>query len=171
MKKSQLRNIIKEQIKEIKLLKEQTSPIAILQPTSVTDQWRAYCPLNSYMTLVYGYQGPAYNTGGTAPNDYAPSYAPSGVIYFKCENSPVTPPSGCPTCDPSAWSGLTSWTNTWTNSGPFNNSNTNQPCTHICNKIQDWTDDCANAGPVQANQLACKIQEGQNQSTIHGCNC
>ena len=80
-------------------------------------------------------------------------------------------PLGCPPCDPSAWSNLTNWTNNWTNGGPFNSSNTNQPCTHICGKIQQWTNACTAASNIQTNQLACKIAEGQNQASIHGCNC
>jgi hypothetical protein len=79
--------------------------------------------------------------------------------------------SGCPPCDPSAWPNMQNWVANWTNGGPFNSSNQLQPCTHICNKIQQWTTACANAGPVQANQLSCKIDEANDQATTHGCNC
>ena len=79
--------------------------------------------------------------------------------------------SSCGTCDPSTWGNHQNWINTWPNNNAFNSSNPLQPCTHICNKIQQWTNQCANAGPVQQNVLACKIAEGQNQSNIHGCNC
>ena len=65
------------------------------------------------------------------------------------------------------------WAANWTMNNAFlnPNANPNQPCNHICQKIQQWTSTCANAGPVQQNVLACKIAEGQNQSSIHGCNC
>ena len=64
-------------------------------------------------------------------------------------------------CNVSQWGGIMNWYNTWSNSGPFNNqTNVNQPCAHICNKITDWTNNCQNAGPVQANQLACKLMIG-----------
>ena len=95
---------------------------------------------------------------GTFPNQ--------GTSYGPC-----TPGGGCPTCDPSAWGNLTNWTNTWTNNNAFNSTSSTQPCNHICQKITQWTNACTNAGPVQQNQLACKIAEGNNQASIHGCNC
>ena len=84
----------------------------------------------------------------------------------------VEEPNGCPTqssCP--GWANYQNWINTWTNLGPFNSTNPNQPCNFICNKLQQWQAVLVNAGPVQANQLNCKIAEGQNQSQIHGCGC
>ena len=74
-------------------------------------------------------------------------------------------------CDPSAWSNHSNWITTWTSLPNFTSSNPNQPCNMICNKLQIWNNNLTNAGPVQANQLECKIEEGENQSQIHGCNC
>ena len=88
---------------------------------------------------------------------------------------PMTfPIVSCPTttgCDATAWSGYNTWISNWTNGGAFNSQNTNQPCTHICKQINTWTNKLTNAGTTQANQLNCKIDEGNNQSQIHGCNC
>ena len=68
------------------------------------------------------------------------------------------------------WTGFMSWFNSWSNSGPFNNqTNVNQPCAHICNKILDWNNNCQNAGPVQQNQLAVKIQLGMYQYYQNNC--
>ena len=124
------------------------------------------------MTDCYGCNGFGTNNAGT-PN---PPYTGQGI--FRNYSTDTNPPAGCggpiipsTVCDPSAWSNLTNWTNNWTNGGPFNSSNPNQPCTHICSKIQQWTNALTNAGPNQANQLQCKIDEGNNQASIHGCNC
>ena len=80
----------------------------------------------------------------------------------------TTPTGGC---DPSAWPNHSNWINTWTNLPNFSSSNPNQPCNMICNKLQIWNNNLSGAGPVQTNQLNCKIEEAQNQSQIHGCNC
>ena len=84
---------------------------------------------------------------------------------------------GCPTntgtsgCNQSAWSNYNNWSTNWVNLGPFNSSNPNQPCNFICNKIQQWNNTLTNAGPVQANQLNCKLDVAQQQEQIHNCNC
>jgi hypothetical protein len=74
-------------------------------------------------------------------------------------------------CDPSAWSNHQNWITQFTSMPHFSSSNPNQPCNMICNKLQIWNNNLSSAGPVQTNQLNCKIAEGQNQSQIHGCNC
>ena len=74
-------------------------------------------------------------------------------------------------CNASAWANHLTWISAWTTGGPFNSTNPNQPCNHICNQITNWSATQMTAGPVQSNQLACKIDEGYNQSQIHGCNC
>jgi len=91
-----------------------------------------------------------------------------------CLNGPNDP--SCTTtsstgCNSSQWSNHQNWINTWTNNNAFNSSNPNQPCTHICNRIQTWTNNLSGAGPVQTNVLACKIDSGNNQAQIHNCNC
>ena len=88
-----------------------------------------------------------------------------GCVY----STPTTPTGGC---DAASWSGYNTWISNWTNSGPFNNqTNPNQPCNHICKQINTWTNNLTNVGTTQANQLNCKVDEGNNQSQIHGCNC
>ena len=67
---------------------------------------------------------------------------------------------------------FTNWVDSWTNNGAFTNAvNPNQPCNHICQRKQLWTSQLANAGPLWANMLYCKLQAAQQQIQIHGCNC
>tara|TARA_R100000908_G_scaffold51986_1_gene27287 strand:- start:1503 stop:2624 length:1122 start_codon:yes stop_codon:yes gene_type:complete len=82
---------------------------------------------------------------------------------------PTTPPTTG--CDQSAWSNYSNWVSNFTSLPNFSSSNPNQPCNMICNKIQTWTNNLTGAGPAQTNQLNCKIDEANNQSQIHGCNC
>ena len=83
--------------------------------------------------------------------------------------------TGCPPHDPSiGYPGnfnVSTWTNQWLNSGPFNNTTTaNQPCNHICTQLQTWETNCTSGvGPLHQNQLAAKIEEGDNQYNIHNC--
>ena len=103
--------------------------------------------------------------------------APGATIYpdlAACQTVLAANKGRCPlecsaTCDASAWSNHANWISTWTSLPNFTSSNPNQPCQHICQKITQWTATCANAGPVQQNQLACKIAEANNQHTIHNC--
>ena len=103
-------------------------------------------------------------------SSYAPYAAtPQGACWANCQGAP--PAGGCPPCDAAAWPNYSTWVSNWTSLPNFTSTNPNQPCNMICNKIQQWTNACQNAGPVQQNQLACKIEEGQNQAQIHNCNC
>ena len=89
-----------------------------------------------------------------------------------CQNyNTQNPPTGCPTCIPSDWPNHSNWISTWTSLPNFTSSNPNQPCNMICSRITYWENKCQNVGPNHQNQLACKIAEGQNQASIHGCNC
>jgi len=85
--------------------------------------------------------------------------------------------SACPgasgvVCDSTVWANYNAWVTAWTTNPAFtNNTNPNQPCNHICQRINVWSFNQMTSGPIQLNQLACKIDEGYNQSQIHGCNC
>ena len=125
-----------------------------------------------------GFSTPPPMKASWAPNlsttslGFSPTSDPccNGQPYPACLSmSPVTPPSSG--CDQSAWSNYNNWVNTWTNLGPFNSSNPNQPCNFICSKIQQWNNVLTNVGPVQANQLNCKLDVAQQQEQIHNCNC
>jgi len=118
---------------------------------------------------------------------------PSGPIFTTgCQASWLS-------CDLSAHPNFPTWVNTWTSNNAFQNpnNNPNQPCNHICQKIIQWTSICdsvdnsiygsipnnantynipnSSTGLVSysltVNRLRCKLDEGQNQSQIHGCNC
>ena len=154
------------------------------------------CPGTTYHGGAPMPYGPWYSTCATL-NGQIPTQANIGDIITSLTNTsgtikyeildllhrnPSNPiqnyaSSTCPTptptvgCDISAWSNHSNWVNTWTNSGPFNSQNQNQPCNHICKQINTWTNKLTNAGTTQVNQLNCKIDEGNNQSQIHGCNC
>ena len=84
---------------------------------------------------------------------------------------PIVPCTTGTGCDPSAWPNHQTWITNWTSLPNFTSSNPNQPCNMICNKLQIWNNNLSGAGPVQTNQLNCKIEEGQNQAQIHNCNC
>jgi len=198
MKKSQLRKIIRESIKE--LIMEQVNgmhqsigmEICDCQPSTAS----------SCQTLVPNMNNSTVNRGWTCNGQmcqqsdigniftYTGNLESSNVdftsITFKLTTlsnpAPIGsyyPPfdmvsSSCPSssgCDPSAWPNHSNWINTWTSLPNFSSSNPNQPCNMICNKLQIWNNNLSGAGPVQTNQLNCKIAEGQNQSQIHGCNC
>mgnify|MGYP003114206989 CR=1 FL=1 len=109
------------------------------------------------------YTNPWWNsvTANGGPN------LPQGDVITGCP--PITPPTTG--CDPSAWSNYTNWSTNWVNLGPFNSSNPNQPCNFICNKIQDFNNNLVGAGPIQTNQLNCKLDVAQQQEQIHNCNC
>ena len=155
--------------------------------------WHAGCalidgqtPNQSHVGTIIDY-GPS--NGSHGPNNYKvleivgagyPAWGSSFHTTPYCCADPVQTGQGgclsvgCPQCDPSGWSNYANWVSNWTSLPNFTSSNPNQPCNMICNKIQIWTNQCANsgnAGPNWQNQLACKIQEGQNQAQIHGCNC
>ena len=112
--------------------------------------------------------GPAPCTVYGCTDSTASNYDPAAIYD---DGSCILSNAGCPTCDSSAWGNHQNWITQFTSMPHFSSSNPNQPCNMICNKIQIWDNNCQNAGPVQANQLACKIEEAQNQSQIHGCNC
>jgi hypothetical protein len=122
-----------------------------------------------YMGLLTNYQGTVILDGYM---NWDPSTLQSFADCASCKaHFDGTSQPGCPPCNSSQWGNHQNWINNWTNNNAFNSSNPNQPCSHICQKITQWTNACANAGPVQQNVLACKIAEGNNQASIHGCNC
>ena len=229
MKKSQLRQIIRESIKE--LMNEQfvagNNQIVVAQNPPHSSGW--YCmtfsdgafsdmccqntnnqPFNAPSGFPWNLIGIENVSGiSCAPNCPNPSDIPPGDLEaiilahsneslinpsspypsnfpgqnywngiwtenqpMECNNFMSNPPSSSPSgCNPSAWSNYTNWSTNWVNLGPFNSPNPNQPCNFICNKIQQWNNTLTNAGPVQANQLNCKLDVAQQQEQIHNCNC
>jgi|TARA_R110001583_G_scaffold24264_1_gene88656 hypothetical protein len=110
--------------------------------------------------------------GCTDPNamNYNPTILPNCDDGSCLINVPGT--SGCGECDASAWPNYNSWVSTWSNSGPFNSGNPNQPCNHICQKMTQWNDKCmGNQNSTQTNILSCKLEEGYEEMTNNGCNC
>jgi len=207
MKKSQLRKIIRESIKELiteqpinEIHQQIAFQVCDCQPsTAISCQ-----PGNMNGNMVPGTSNSSISVQGFQCNNqlcqqsdigqeftYTGNFGAGNVdftsITFKLtgilQPAPLSPPhppnqaissttgTCCPPCNPSNWSNHQTWIANWTNGGPFNSNNPNQPCNHICNKITQWTTNCATAGPVQANQLACKIDEANDQATTHGCNC
>lgn len=80
----------------------------------------------------------------------------------------TTSPCGC---DSSLWSNHQNWINNWTGLPNFSSSNPNQPCNHVCQRKTLWSGQVPNVGPIWANMLLCKLEEVENQITIHGCSC
>ena len=117
-------------------------------------------------------QGPCTVYGCTDPNaiNYNPTILPNCDDGSCLTNVPGT--SGCGECDASAWPNYNSWVSTWSNSGPFNSTNPNQPCNYICQKITQWNNKCrGNQNNTQTNILSCKLEEGYEQAMTNGCNC
>jgi len=90
------------------------------------------------------------------------------------------PSQTCDTCDSTQWSNAGSWYSTvfmakitslggYVNGAPVNPAP--QACEYICERLGIWNSKCPTAGPVQQNQLACKIESGQYESGAHGCAC
>ena len=120
-----------------------------------------------------------YYCSGSSCSTTPPTGQGGGAVYYDlqtCQNNCPPIPPGPPTasCHASRWPNHQNWVSTWTNNNAFNSSNPNQPCNHICQKIQQWTNMGSGTiplGPNQNNIVQCKLAEGQNQNTIHGCNC
>ena len=175
MKKTQLRKIIRESVREI--INEQGGGGCLGATTDLCDGTPAGhfpCPqFPGGQFLVPGDVGKIFTRpNGPLPNQKykITSVGPTNTSTPGAQIVEV--PAGCPTqsgCP--GWANYSNWVSNWSNLGPFNSSNPNQPCNFICNKITQWTNTITNAGPVQANQLTCKLDEAQNQSQIHGCGC
>ena len=184
--------IIKETIK--RLIKEQTSSTVCMQLKVETCAGSAVtAPIGNisyYPCATINGQVPTQNDiGKEIRNSNAPSGHPNtgvhkilevnpvsgaqGQIFDTTEDEcPTSTTSGCGDCNPSRWNNMLNWIGTWTNNQAFQgNTNPNQPCQHICNRIAHWENQCLTVGPNHQNQLACKIQEGQNQAQIHNCSC
>jgi len=80
-------------------------------------------------------------------------------------------PATC--CEPELWTGgaiqASVWVYSWIQSPQFTSTNPNQPCNMICKKWTTWTNKCQTAGPVQKNQLACKIGVAAHYHALNNC--
>ena len=195
MKKSNLRKIIRESINQLMTEVSPPQPCPIYPQQNYGTQPPPFnkVGMETGQTLTCS-NNPAYTPPNPlSSNPYPLAYCIDMPSTMHCTykynsgsgnwehvgyNPPGPPnPSSCGPCNAANWPNYQNWITTWTSNNAFNLpiqgtlSNPNQPCTHICNKLDQWTTACQNAGPVQANQLACKIAEGQLQSSIHGCNC
>ena len=154
MKKSQLRKIIRESINQ--LMREQ-------------QQLECYGCVNGVVAIV-----PQFGAGQPGPCGTHPQYGAMHTdpsMITGCGGGGTTT-SNCPTCDPTQWPNMQTWINSWTTNNAFTPPmGINQPCQHICNRLDHWENKCLNAGPEHKFQLSCKIQEGQNQAQIHYCSC
>ena len=152
MKKSQLRNIIKQVIKE-----QQTTPGYICYDFNCLDVTQIGIP--SAQNYI---------------NNGAPSFPNlNQCLASNCGGNDLC--KGCHAANGGAaggWANYTTWFNGWTSSSPFNSTNPNQPCNHICQRINTWQNNCAQATGLQhKNQLGCKIQAGKQLELIYQCTC
>ena len=93
---------------------------------------------NQPARLCWEYLGTTTSTNLHQTNPILTNPLPLGT-FNDCETCDGGTPSssGCDTTGPFGPNFiLQDWINTWTNSGPFNSSNPNQPCNHICNQLQ-----------------------------------
>jgi hypothetical protein len=204
MKKTQLRHIIKESIKEL-MTEQNYTPVLGSQFTGAGNStWRngsrisirscqgSYSanPCVPYPNMPVGHTIQLKTSANSSPrkwyvthssnctwqHPYSGTAHPRNLpIAWITNPGPVTPCPNLPTSSGcQGWSGFQSWVASWTNNNAFNSSNPNQPCSHICQRIGHWTNVQSNINPNQTSaiaQLQCKIDEGNNQSQIHGCTC
>ena len=190
MKKSQLKNIIRESIKEV-LIEQENRGLLDLTSQLPQDLEPAGPTIPQQPSGLPGFTCWDNNCMDCANPQYA-NYCSQSISYSGqpqmwghmthwnningCLKNCGDPDTTCRKCNHGPFTGVhafnvNSWANTWTNNNAFNSANPNQPCTHICNKKLQWTNQCANVGRLARNILACKLSEAQNQINIHGCNC
>jgi hypothetical protein len=145
MKKSQLRQLIRESIQQ--LMTEQSTT----------------------------YNGPIYGCCDPTAANYNPSpnlNCDNSCVHFGCMDPTATnydstaneDDGSCLSagCNQSAWPNYSNWTSTFTNivANNFTNNyitlNPN-PCNFLNNQIATWTANLTTAGPNQQNQLQCKL--------------
>jgi len=167
MKKSQLRKLIRKIIAEQSQLGDTPPYDGIVNNSDL-----------QYVMQNWLQPGDAYDSTDGIVNTDDLSLVNINWLQGQTTGNSSPPTSGCESCDTSVWdtSGFTnthsSWVEDFTAMPHFSSSNPNQPCKMLCQKIQNWTNKCSNIeGPLRQNLLACKIEEAQNQSQIHGCNC
>ena len=153
MKKSQLKNIIKESIKEV--IKEQlTNPGYVCDDSNCLDRSN---PQNN-QSFIQGASG----------------QIPTFPGLNACLNSGCAGSDLCKQCQRSIWPGFQSWANSFMSQPPFSSTNPNQPCNFICDRIQTFQNNCSNTtGPQHKNKLGCKIQLAQmlTHPSHYGCSC
>ena len=195
MKKSQLRKIIKESIKE--LMTEQQTVNDMHQSIQMEICDCQPSTASSCQTLAPNMNGNTVNRGWTCNGQmcqqsdidniftYTGNLDSGNVdwtsITYKLtgisQPAPISynPPfdmvsSSCKTnptggCDPSAWSNHANWTSTFTNTV----ANHNNPCNFLNNKIAQFTNQIPNVGPVWANQLQCKLDLCNQLHSSNNC--
>jgi len=120
--------------------------------------------------------------GGIPPSNSKTPYIITDSVPGICTTPTIFAHTvnGCPgtqaPCNSGAWPNYSNWLTAWPNPAPPspfdpNNGNPNQPCNHICQRLVHWTTNWVTSGPIQQNVLSCKIDEGNNQASIHGCTC
>ena len=192
MKKSQLRNIIRESIKQ--LMNEQ-----VTCPPGTKQLQMTPCPgsTNAQGAPISGnwYTGGCATIDGQEPNQshigtIVHNLSSGHVVKFEVVQihpeygnaanptrhfTTTTCSGGTTGCQPTnAFPpnfNLASWTNTWTSLPNFSSSNPNQPCNFVCQRRNQWTSQLAagGMGPKQTNMVACRLAEAENQYQIHNC--
>ena len=161
MKKTQLRKIIRESIKEL-MTEQQLS-------TSYPKTYGCCLPgAMNYNSTISGngcqncgciFAGPnadpnnfpqGYTMGNDIPENNNSCVGMDGYIDPAAYSGPTT----SLTCDGSLWANQPMWETNFSNIV----SNSNNPCNFLQNKMDMWMQNIGNAGSNQANQLACKIK-------------
>ena len=172
MKKSQLRKIIRESINQ--LMNEAYACMEVKGTGCIQGVATLPCITIDGVVPTPNDIGKVIDIGSLSsgqPNYYTirEVISPTSTTVYDATLIPAgcggTSTSGCPTCDPTQWPNMNIWVNHWTNNAAFTPPmGANQPCQHICNRLNHWENKCSNAGPEHQLQLSCKIQEGQNQA-------
>jgi hypothetical protein len=184
MKKSQLRKIIRESIKQ--LINEQ-----VTCPPGTKQLQMTPCPgsTNAQGAPISGnwYTGGCATIDGQEPNQshigtIVHNLSSGHVVKFEVvqihpEYGNAANPTrhfttttcsggttGCP-----GWSGYSNWESNFTSLPNFNSSNPNQPCQFLCQRNTQWSTQIQNVGPNWAAQLQCKIDKVQDLMQTHNC--
>ena len=182
MKKSQLRNIIKESIKE--LMTEQASGYTyelnyemcdgtyIGTPGQPSCEACIVCPttgpcnpntvLHPHVGMVIGsLNNPMVITAVTLT-----AYNGGGIMREHPLGNNACSSTSAGSCNPNAWSNHANWTSTFTNTV----ANHNNPCNFLNGKITQWTAALQGTGGGNyQNMLNCKLDLANQLHTSNNC--
>jgi hypothetical protein len=144
-----------------------------VDPTNYQSVWT-----DSNYNVLPGFGHSQWNTVISTPGN-PPPFPSLYPDFASCQAACIVPNQPGTTCP--SWGALTGpstfidWANDWVNNSAFTPPlGNNQPCNHICQRIDVWTtklNNNANPNSPWAMRLQCKINEGQYQSQSYGCTC
>ena len=194
MKKSQLRKIIRESIKQ--LINEQSSGVRANMRTcnggqtfanhclpssaQVGDVYQVTVGSNNRKAFVREIIGPCPSWENPSGQALPPSSCPNCCSTSQWQSYSTNFGGACTlncgstsagSCNPSAWSNHANWTSTFTNTvNNLNPNNANQPCNFLNNKIAQFTASASGGGAGGAQNLwNCKLDLATQLHSSNNC--